>query len=567
MQDNRLKHRLKADLAVSGDDLKIIHALLQEKLICYEEALIFSERVQDDYIYPVLSELSGIEFLRKETVTFPTTLRNTLPEREMRNHHIIPMAMLSDKVLEVATTNPLDLYTFRRIYEQTGLKIKPRYAEKFRIISLLNSTFGDSADLREVLDSFDSHQEEDTEASPVAADVMDQISSAMADEKDAPTVKYVQTLFRQAIRMKASDIHVEPREKRFLIRFRIDGVLQEIPSPPKHLQDNIITILKVMADLDISEKRAPQDGRIRLAYEGRDIDFRVSSIPSIYGEKIVIRVLDTSSVVLEFSSLGFAKDDEELIRMVIEKPHGIILAAGPTGSGKTTTLYTMLKEIATDDTNVTTLEDPVEYRLDGMTQCQIEVKAGMTFATGLRSILRQDPDIIMVGEIRDLETAELAIQASLTGHLVLSTIHTNSAIGTITRLANMGCDTYLVAATLACVLAQRLVRRLCPTCKEAYITSPEDLSSMGVKATKPVKLFKAVGCDKCAFTGYKGRVGIHELLIPNGELRELIGKEAMEFELFRYARKRCGLKILKESGIRKVLQGVTDYVQVLQATL
>ena len=567
MQDNRLKHRIKSDLAVSNDDLKVIHGLLQEKLLSYEEALIFSERVQDDYIYPVLSELSGIEFLRKETVEFPTALRNALPERDLRDHHIIPMAKASDKVLEVATTDPLDLYAFREIYEKTGLKVKPRYAEKFRIVSLLNSTFGDSADLREVLDSFDSHQEEETEIETQSSDVMDQISSAMSDEKDAPTVKYVQTLFRQAIRMKASDIHVEPREKRFLIRFRIDGMLQEIPSPPKHLQDNIITILKVMADLDISEKRAPQDGRIRLAYEGRDIDFRVSSIPSIYGEKIVIRVLDTSSVVLEFSSLGFAKDDEEMVRMIIEKPHGIILAAGPTGSGKTTTLYTMLKEIATDDANVTTLEDPVEYRLDGMTQCQIETKAGMSFSTGLRSILRQDPDVIMVGEIRDLETAELAIQASLTGHLVLSTIHTNSAIGTITRLANMGCDTYLVAATLSCVLAQRLVRRLCSTCKEAYMAPPEDLSGMGVKATKPVKLFKAVGCDKCAFTGYKGRIGIHELLIPNGELRELIGKEAMEFVLFRYARKKCGLKILKESGIRKILQGVTDYTQVLQATL
>ena len=270
--------------------------------------------------------------------------------------------------------------------------------------------------------------------------------------------------------------------------------------------------------------------------------------------------------MLEFASLGFPKDDEQKIRDVIFAPHGIILAAGPTGSGKTTTLYTVLKEVATDDKNVTTLEDPVEYRLDKLTQCQIEVKAGMTFANGLRAILRQDPDVVMVGEIRDLETAELAIQASLTGHMVLSTIHTNSAVGTITRLANMGCDSFLVAATLACVIAQRLIRRLC-SCKIEYMAEPEELAQMGVKSSKPVKLYRAEGCDKCGFTGYKGRAGIHEILIPNDELRELIGKDATEFELFRLARKKCGLRLLKESGIRKVLQGASDYAQVLQSTL
>jgi type II secretory ATPase GspE/PulE/Tfp pilus assembly ATPase PilB-like protein len=304
-----------------------------------------------------------------------------------------------------------------------------------------------------------------------------------------------------------------------------------------------------------------------LAFEGRDIDFRVSSLPTIYGEKIVIRVLDTAGVVLEFASLGFLKDDEQKIRDVILSPHGIILAAGPTGSGKTTTLYTILKEVATDDKNVTTLEDPVEYRLDKMSQCQVHEKAGMTFANGLRAMMRQDPDVIMVGEIRDVETAEIAIQASLTGHLVLSTIHTNSAIGTISRLANMGCDTYLVAATISCVLAQRLVRRLCTGCKEPYMAQPEDLAHMGVKSSKAVKLQRARGCDKCGFTGYKGRIGLHELLIPDDELRAMIGKGSSEYDMFRYARKNCGLKLLRESGIRKVLTGITTYEQVIEATV
>ncbi|MBT3783670.1 Flp pilus assembly complex ATPase component TadA, partial [bacterium] len=404
MQDNRLKDRLKQDVALSPEDFKVVHALIQERSLFYDQALIFSERIQDDYIYPVLSELSGIPFLAREQVDFSVDLRNVLPERYLRSSNIIPLKKSTNKILEVATTDPLDLYALEEIYDQTGYKIKPKYAEKFRIESLLNSAFGDSAEIRDVLTGFDQQQSEEQEG-PAALDVIDQISAAISDEKDAPTVKYVQALFRQAIRRKASDIHVEPREKRFLIRFRIDGLLQEVPSPPKHLQDNIITILKVMADLDISEKRIPQDGRIRLTFEGRQIDFRVSSLPSIYGEKIVIRVLDTSSIVLEFPTLGFSREDEERIRQVIIKPHGIILAAGPTGSGKTTTLYTILKEVATDDRNVTTLEDPVEYRLDQMTQCQIENKAGFGFATGLRSILRQDPDVIMVGEIRDRETA------------------------------------------------------------------------------------------------------------------------------------------------------------------
>ena len=564
MQENRLKHRLKQDVALNAEGLKVVQALMREKYISFTEALLFSEKVQDDYIYPVLAELSGIKFVRKEAVDLPENMRNILPEKILRTHKIIPTKKLSDKVVEIVCTDPLDLYGHRKIYDQEGIKFIAKYAERFRIESLHNITFGDSADLREVLDSFDEEtmvEEEDSQT-----DVMDAIAGAMSDEKDAPTVKYVQTLFKQAIRMKASDMHIEPRQKKFLIRFRIDGQLRDIPSPPKHLQDNIITIIKVMADLDISEKRAPQDGRIRLPFEGRDIDFRVNSLPSIHGEKIVIRVLDTSSIVLEFASLGFPRDDEQKIRDVIFAPHGIILAAGPTGSGKTTTLYTVLKEVDTDEKNVTTLEGPVEYRLDKLTQCQIEVKAGMTFANGLRAILRQDPDVVMVGEIRDLETAELAIQASLTGHMVLSTIHTNSAVGTITRLANMGCDSFLVAATLACVIAQRLIRKLC-SCKEEYMAEPEELAQMGVKSSKPVKLYRAKGCDKCGFTGYKGRAGIHEILIPNDEIRELIGKDATEFELFRLARKKCGLRLLKESGIRKVLQGTSDYAQVLQSTL
>lgn len=566
MQENRLRLRLKEDVHLDHEGFGNVNALMQEKHIFYDDALLKSERTQDDYLFPVLAELSGIPFVHKEQVLFPEELRNVLPEATMRKHMILPIARRG-QVLDVVTIDPMNLYVFQEIFRDTGYRLNTFYANKYRIESLLNSTFGDSADLRKAMEDFGDGPSEEDGPDQNTVTAMDKISAAMKDEKDAPTVKYVQELFKQAIRQKASDIHIEPRQKKFIIRLRIDGVLREIPSPPKHLQNNIITIVKVMADLNISEKRAPQDGRIRLPFEGREIDFRVSSLPTIYGEKIVIRVLDTSSIVLEFSALGFAKDDEEKLTKVIQAPHGIILAAGPTGSGKTTTLYTVLKEVATDDINVTTMEDPVEYRLDNISQCQVEIKAGMTFANGLRAIMRQDPDVIMVGEIRDLETAEIAIQASLTGHLVLSTIHTNSAIGTIGRLENMGCDTFLVAATIACIIAQRLVRRLCTSCKAEYMAAPDYLASMGVKTDKPFKLFKNVGCDKCAFTGYKGRMGIHEILIPDDEMRELVGKKVSEFELFRHARKNCGLKLLKESGIRKVLQGLSTYDQVVAATI
>lgn len=566
MLENRLKSRIKTDGAIGPEDYRLIDGIMSEKLLSYEESLIITEKAQDDYLYPVLSELSKIPFVRTDSVDFPEEIRNILPEAILRKYNIIPTRKITESILEVVTTEPLALYVFDEIYQKHGFRIITKYAERFRITSLLNSTFGDSADLRTVLASMDEVPPDEEDTAISTTNSMDKISSAMSDEKDAPTVKYVNTLFKQAIKMKASDLHIEPRQKKLLIRFRIDGVLREIPSPPKHLQDNIITIFKVMADLDISEKRSPQDGRIRLPFEGREIDFRVSSLPTIYGEKIVIRVLDTSSIVLEFPTLGFSKVDESSLRKVMCAPHGVILAAGPTGSGKTTTLYTVLKEVATDDKNVSTLEDPVEYRLDKLSQCQVEVKAGMTFAAGLRALLRQDPDIIMVGEIRDLETAELAIQASLTGHMVLSTIHTNSAIGTINRLGNMGCDSFLVAATITAIIAQRLIRTLCSSCKEEYIASADELASMGVRSSKPVKLFREAGCDKCGFTGFKGRAGIHEIYIPDDHSRELIGQQATEFDLFRYARKNCGLKTLKESGIRKVIQGSTTFAQVLTAT-
>ncbi|MBI3315605.1 MAG: Flp pilus assembly complex ATPase component TadA, partial [Candidatus Omnitrophica bacterium] len=360
----------------------------------------------------------------------------------------------------------------------------------------------------------------------------------------------------------------EPEDNKLSIRFRVDGVLHEEPSPPKHLQSAIISRVKILANMDIAERRAPQDGRFHLKIENRDIDVRASCVPTIYGENMVLRLLDLSSALKGLGELGFSKENLEKYEKLIVRPHGIILVTGPTGSGKTTTLYASLNKINRVDKNIITIEDPVEYRLGGVRQTQVNPKANVTFANGLRSILRQDPNVIMVGEIRDLETAEIAVQASLTGHLVLSTVHTNDAAGAVTRLVDMGVEPFLVSSAVAGILAQRLVRALCPHCKESYepsrealkgIVPPERLEKGGVK------LFRGKGCAKCLNLGYKGRIGIFELLVFEDKIRDLVTSKASLHQI-KAQGVASGMVTLKEDGIQKALQGVTALEEVLQAT-
>ncbi len=387
-------------------------------------------------------------------------------------------------------------------------------------------------------------------------------------EDEAPIIRLVNSLISQAVKEHASDIHLEPHERDMVVRFRIDGILYEKIRPPKRLQASVSSRIKIQAGLNIAEKRLPQDGRIRIKIAGKDIDIRVATAPTSYGERITMRLLDRSSILLDLSDLGFSPENHARMNGLVHKSHGIILLTGPTGSGKTTSLYACLSVINSPDLNILTIEDPVEYQLDGVSQTQVNPKIDLTFANGLRSFLRHDPDVIMVGEIRDLETAEIAIQAALTGHLVLSTIHTNDAPGAITRLVDMGVKPFLVASSVVGIMAQRLVRTLCPDCKESYVASPEEMRELGLKpqsGRENPTFWRGRGCGPCLQTGYRGRSGIHEMLTPTEEVRQLI-LQNVDSNTIKKRGMAQGMRTLREDGALKVLAGVTSSAEVLRVT-
>ncbi len=382
---------------------------------------------------------------------------------------------------------------------------------------------------------------------------------------EAPVVRLVNLLIEDAVNAEASDIHIEPSEESLRVRYRIDGILYDLEAPPRRLQAAVTSRIKLMAELNIAERRLPQDGRIRMTLSGRRVDIRVSSIPTIHGESIVMRLLDRSSVFMPFDKLGFSPETSALFDKLINQPNKILLVTGPTGSGKTTTLYAALDKINAPEKKIITIEDPVEYQLKGINQIAVRPKIGLTFAGGLRHIVRQDPDVIMVGEIRDLETAEIAIHAALTGHLVFSTLHTNDAPGAITRLQDMGVEPYLLASVLSGVLAQRLVRRICQTCRVADAPDPADLLAIGVTNGHGVELFRGEGCDACRKTGYKGRVGIYELFIITEEIRSLILRKASTGEIRRMAVE-SGMVTLREDAWAKARAGFTTVDEILRVT-
>lgn len=382
-------------------------------------------------------------------------------------------------------------------------------------------------------------------------------------EDDAPVIKLINAMIAEAVKLKASDIHIEPYERTLSIRLRVDGVLREILSLPSRMTPVLTSRVKVMARLDIAEKRVPQDGRISLAFGAKTVDVRVSTLPARFGERVVMRILDQEAARLDLDSLGMPPETLSRFQNALKKPNGIILVTGPTGSGKTTTLYGALTLLNEPSRNILTVEDPVEYAIDGVGQTQINPKVGMTFATGLRAILRQDPDVVMVGEIRDVETAEIAIQASLTGHLVLSTVHTNSAIGAVTRLRDMGVEPFLLSSTIAAVLAQRLVRRLCPTCKEPAVATPAERAMLGLpEGGEPVTIHHPKGCGRCGQSGYEGRIGVYELVVADDRIKQLIHDDAGERELSAHAFRKADT--LAQCGFRHVLAGRTSIEEVLR---
>ena len=525
-----------------------------------EERLISSGLLTEEKFRSAIEEFFGVPFATKEDFPQEPVLINTLSIQFMKESKFIP-ARLVDKELTVILSNPLDFYTIDAIRLATHCDIRVLAGQQTEILGAIERSYGAGATsmekIIEDMDSIPEYQVEDEENVDHLRD--------MASE--GPVIRLVNLIISRAIELRASDIHFEPFEDQFRVRYRIDGVLQDVESPPKRLQAAIVSRVKIMAKLNIAERRLPQDGRIMLRVKGKEIDFRVSSVPTIYGESTVLRILDKSIILLDIEELGFPEDTLEGFRELIQRPHGILLVTGPTGSGKTTTLYCTLEKINSPKKKIITVEDPVEYQLRGINQIQVKPSIGLTFANALRSIVRQDPDVILIGEIRDAETAEIAIHSALTGHLVLSTLHTNDAPSAITRLIDMGMEDYLLSSTIIGILAQRLVRVACPNCQVPYSPDPAILKEMKLDARNQAGLhiIEVKGCERCSQTGYLGRAGIFEFLPITDRIQKLIQGKRDSNVIKEVARKN-GMRTLREDGWIKVKQGITTIPEVLRVT-
>jgi general secretion pathway protein E len=477
---------------------------------------------------------------------------------------ILPLGLEGDSVA-LLVADPLDTTVLDHARMLLQRNVSPHVATGAVIVDAINGVYDRAVNEAEQLVG-----EMEAQDLQSLAHELEEPQDLLDTDDEAPIIRLVNSLLFRAAKERASDIHIEPMERELLVRFRIDGVLQEIIKPPKRYQNSIVSRVKVMGQLNIAEKRLPQDGRIRIKLAGRDIDIRLSTIPCTFGERIVMRLLDKNTTLLDLADIGMGRDTMNGMDQVIRRSHGIVLVTGPTGSGKTTTLYAALSRINTPDLNILTVEDPVEYQIRGISQMAINPKIGLSFAAGLRSFLRQDPDVIMVGEIRDRETAEIAIQASLTGHLVFSTVHTNDAASAITRLVDMGVEPFLVASSLMAVMAQRLVRRVCPHCREAYRPTAEELKEVALtpeavaRAGNPT-IYRAKGCDACGGTGYRGRTGIYELLMVDDDIRQLTLKNVDSSSIKRSGVQK-GMLTLLDDGARKVLAGETTLAEVLSVT-
>lgn len=460
--------------------------------------------------------------------------------------------------LTVAMADPLDFILIDNLKKLTGCGINPVIATRPDILKAVEEFYKKHYTGEEPIEPI---IEKEGEGEPGEQELS--LDKLIARTEEAPVIKLVDLFIRQAVDERASDIHIEPFKDRLSLRYRIDGKLYEIPPPAKHLQLPIVSRIKILAKLDIAEKRLPQDGAIMVRFEDRQIDLRVSTIPTIYGEKVVMRILDKGKVVLDLGQLGFEQKQLEQMRKAMRAPYGLILLTGPTGSGKTTTLYAMLNELKGPSRNIVTIEDPVEYKMDGINQVQIKPEIGLTFAAALRSFLRQDPDIMLVGEVRDLETAEICIRSALTGHLVLSTLHTNDAPSAVTRLVDIGIQPYMITPSLLCVVAQRLIRKLCPDCKEAYEPTVEQMGSLKLKAEL---IYRPKGCAKCNQIGYKGRLSISEVMLVNDQIRELVNQRASSQKVGEAARA-SGMQTLAESALKKVEAGITSLEEAVSVTL
>jgi general secretion pathway protein E/type IV pilus assembly protein PilB len=532
----------------SNGKLDIIDALKELKFIDEKELL------------NILAQQYGYDTLDLNGYQIPPEVIESVPANICKQYKVIPV-MKHDEMLTVAISDPTDMETLDSLRYILKCDVEAVISPRDQIKKLIDHHHGS---IEDSVESFLDGMATDSVESQLLAGVS---GADAVEEDDAPIIKLVSLIIVEAFRMRASDIHVEPLEKRFRVRYRVDGMLREVEGPPKYLQPNVLSRLKIMSKLDISEKRVPQDGRIQLKIGSKDIDLRVSTIPTSHGESVVMRILDKSSIQLDIPQLGFWNDDMELIVKILALPDGIFLVTGPTGSGKTTSLYAFLNNINKPNRKIITVEDPVEYQLSGINQVPVNPLVGMTFGAALRAMLRQAPNIIMVGEIRDLETAEIAINASLTGHLVFSTLHTNDAPGAVTRLTDMGAKPFLVASSLRAVMAQRLVRTICKNCAAPYEADPEELRllQLNKEYLANAKLMKGRGCAECGGSGYKGRRGVYEIFIVNQEIQHLV-YEKVPSTVIREAARRSGMRTLRDDALRKAATGLTTLAEVVRTT-
>jgi len=562
---DRLTEILINNKLITHDQLEQALSVQKEKGGRLSDIIVALKFIKENELVSTLSEGLGLPLMDLKRFKIDPEVVKIIPVNVARHYQIIPLSKIGDTIT-LATADPLNIFAIDHVSSLTGYKINPIISSSQDIAQTIDSIYPDSTKgviddlVKEMSVSSIELIREEREILPSDQE-LDVIS------RQAPVIQVTNMILEEAVRKKSSDILIEPFSKRLRVRFRIDGILHEEKAPPKSVHASIVSRIKVMSDLNIAEHRLPQDGRFKIKLSGKEVDFRVSILPSSFGEKVAVRILDKSQATLNIEKLGFSKRVIASLTKVAKLPHGMMLVCGPTGSGKTTTLYSILKLVDSPDKNIVTVEDPVEFQLEGINQVTARPEIGLTFAASLRSILRQDPNVIMIGEIRDYETVDIAIKSALTGHLVLSTLHTTTSPGAVVRLVNMGVEPYLINSSLVCVVAQRLVRKICPHCKEEYTVKKEVLDSLklNIESRKNVKFFRGKGCANCFNMGYIGRTGIAEVLLLSSPIRDLILSRAQEHLIKQKARQE-GMVTLREDGLLQVFSGVTTLEEILRVT-
>jgi len=551
----RILKALKSLPNINPADIDALSEVQQDKKISLVRALIRQGIISEQDLLVLLMRELHIPSIDLSKYRFDERLKSILPEKTARQCAVMPLSLLG-QTITVAVADPLNVFMLDDLRNVTSKDIEIVIASESQILKALDQFYASAASANETASQGTEVKHKESFDAEVAS----------AQQGEAPVVRIVNLIIKEALRQRASDIHIEPQETGMRVRFRIDGILQDILTIPKESKNAVGVRVKLMAKLDITNTQTPQDGRFKMKEGKQEVDFRVSLLPTSFGQKIVMRVLDKNNLSVGLSKLGFSKNSRELLEASVYKPFGMVLVTGPTGSGKSTTLYSLISMLNTPERNIITIEEPVEYLVDGLTQIEVRSDIGLNFAAGLRAVLRQSPDVVMVGEIRDAETADIAIKASLTGQLVLSTLHTNSAADAVTRLVDMGLEPYLVASSLVLICAQRLCRRICDACKQPVILKPDALKKIQHKLPPGAVLFEGKGCEQCRGTGYKGRVGITEVLQIDDAIRDMLLKKCTSVEISRYAQKNQGMKLLFDDVVDKMCAGETTLTEVFRIT-